>query len=46
MQILTLENKTYYINDLPEELEEDMRFSVFDNSDPANPDTFIFLLYF
>ena len=46
MQILTLENKTYYLNDLPEELEEDMRFSVFDNSDPANPDYFYIPLIF
>lgn len=46
MQILTLENKTYYLNDLPEELEEDLRFSVFDNSDPHNPDYFYIPLIF
>jgi hypothetical protein len=46
MQILTLENKTYYLNDLPEELEDDLRFSVFDNSDPNNPDYFYIPLIF
>lgn len=46
MQILTLENQTYYLNDLPEEVDEDLRFSVLDNSDPQNPDYFYIPLIF
>ena len=46
MQILTLENKTFYLNDLPEEIEDDMRFSVLDNSDASNPDYFYIPLIF
>lgn len=46
MQILTLENKTYYLNDLPEEVDDDLRFSVLDNSDPTNPDFFFIPLIF
>ena len=37
MQILTLENKTFVMNDLPEEVEE-LRFAVLDNSNPKEPD--------
>ena len=37
MRILTLENTKYELDVLPEEVD-DMRFSVMDNSDPANPD--------
>ena len=40
MQILTLENTTYLLNKVPDEVDEDMRFSVLDNSDPKNPDFF------
>jgi hypothetical protein len=46
MQILTLENKTFFLNDLPEEVDDDMRFSVLDNSDPSNPDYFFIPLIF
>ena len=46
MQILTLENKTFYLNDLPEEVDEDLRFSVLDNSDNSNPDYFFIPLIF
>ena len=46
MQILTLENKTFYLNDLPEEIDEDFRYSVFDNSDNQNPDYFFLPLIF
>ena len=46
MQILTLDNKTFYLNDLPEEIDEDMRFAVMDNSDPQNPDYFYLPLVF
>lgn len=37
MRILTLDNTVYELDTLPEEVE-DMRFAIFDNSDPANPD--------
>lgn len=37
MQILTLDNRPYDLDTLPEEVD-DMRFAILDNSDPANPD--------
>ena len=46
MRILTLENKSYDLNNLPEEIEEDFRFSVLDNSDPSDPDFFFIPLIF
>lgn len=46
MQILTLDDKTYYLNELPEELTEDLRFAVLDNSDNTNPDYFFVPLIF
>ena len=46
MRILTLENESYNLNNLPEELEEDLRFSVLDNSDINNPDFFFIPLIF
>ena len=45
-QILTLENKRFDLNELPEELEEDVRFAVLDNSDPKDPDFFFIPLVF
>mgnify|MGYP001166891275 FL=1 len=45
MQILTLENKTFVMNDLPEEVE-DLRFAVLDNSNPKEPDYFFIPLIF
>ena len=38
MQILTLDNKTFSLNNLPEEVDENTRFAVLDNSNPAEPD--------
>jgi hypothetical protein len=46
MRILTLENKAFDLNELPEEVSEDARFSVLDNSDPSNPDFFFMPLIF
>ena len=46
MRILTLDNQSYNLNNLPEELEEDLRFSVLDNSDVDNPDFFLIQLIF
>lgn len=37
MRILTIDNKPYNLDSLPEEVD-DMRFAIFDNSDPSNPD--------
>jgi len=37
MRILTLDNTVFDLDTLPEEID-DMRFAIFDNSDPANPD--------
>jgi hypothetical protein len=37
MRILTLDNKAFELDHLPEEVE-DMRFAIFDNSDPRDPD--------
>ena len=42
MRILTLENKALDLNTLPDELDEDIRFSILDNSDPNEPD-FVYL---
>ncbi|MEY4331373.1 MAG: hypothetical protein RLZZ196_111 [Bacteroidota bacterium] len=46
MQILTLDNKAFDLNNLPDEIEEDIRFAVLDNSDPQNPDFFYIPLIF
>lgn len=46
MRILTLENKCFKLDKLPEELEEDVRFAVLDNSDPKDPDFFWIPLIF
>jgi len=46
MQILTLENKTFYLNELPEEIDNDLRFAVLDNSDNNDPDYFFIPLIF
>jgi hypothetical protein len=46
MQILTLENKIFHLNELPDEIDEDLRFSVLDNSDNSNPDHFFIPLIF
>ena len=46
MQILTLDNKTFSLNNLPEEVDENTRFAVLDNSDAQNPDFFFMPLIF
>ena len=46
MQLLTLDNKSYLLDRVPDQVEEDMRFAVLDNSDANNPDFFfIHLIY-
>lgn len=46
MKILTLNNEAFDLNELPEEVEEDTRFSVLDNSTPSDPDFFFVPLIF
>ena len=46
MRILTLENQCFNLDKLPDEISEDVRFSVLDNSDPKNPDFFFIPLIF
>ena len=46
MQILTLDNKCYKLISLPEQIEDEMHFSVLDNSDPQSPDFFFIPLIF
>ena len=45
MRILTLDNKHYELDHLPEEIE-DMRFAILDNSIPQNPDYYYIPLIF
>jgi hypothetical protein len=45
MRILTLENKSYEMTEIPDEVE-DLRFCVFDNSNPKEPDYFFIPLIF
>ena len=46
MQILTVENNYYSLNNLPKEINEDIRYSVLDNSDPKDPDYFFMPLIY
>ena len=46
MKILTLDNCSFDLNELPEEIDEDTRFSVLDNSDPSDPDFYFMPLVF
>ncbi len=46
MRILTLNNRAFDLNDLPDEVDEDMRFSVLDNSTPNDPDFYFMPLIF
>lgn len=46
MQILTLENIPFDLNNLPDEVDDSMRFAVLDNSDPKEPDFFFQPLIF
>jgi len=46
MQILTLDNIAFDLNNLPDEVDDSMRFSVLDNSDAQNPDFFFMPLIF
>jgi hypothetical protein len=46
MNILTLDNRTFSLNNLPEEVDDSTRFAVLDNSDPKDPDFFFIPLIF
>lgn len=46
MQILTLDNIPFDLNNLPEEVDDSMRFAVLDNSNPQDPDFFFQPLIF
>ena len=45
MRILTLENTSFDMDEIPDEVE-DLRFCVFDNSDPKDPDYYFIPLIF
>jgi len=46
MNILTLENQSFDLNALPDEVDDKMRFAVLDNSNPQDPDFFFVPLIF
>ena len=46
MLLLTLDNESYLLDRVPDQVEEDMRFAVLDNSDPTNPDFFFIPLIY
>ena len=46
MRIITLENKSIELNDMPEQIEDELRFAVLDNSDPKETDFFFVPMIF
>ena len=46
MKILTLDNQAFDLNNLPDEVDDSMRFAVLDNSNPNEPDFFFQPLIF
>jgi hypothetical protein len=46
VKILTLENTIFELNNTPDQIEDDIRFAVLDNSDPKDPDFFFNPLIF
>lgn len=46
MKILTLDNKAFDLNSLPDEVDDSMRFAVLDNANPDEPDFFFQPLIF
>lgn len=46
MRILTLENECFNLDRLPEQVDEDMRFSVLDNSNSDDPDFYFMPMIF
>jgi hypothetical protein len=46
MKLLTIDNTIFELDRIPDELDEDFRFSILDNSSPKDPDFFFIpLLY-
>jgi len=46
MNILTINNTAFSLNNLPDEVDDNMRFSVLDNSSPQEPDFFFMQLIY
>lgn len=46
MNILTLDNISFSLNNLPDEVDDSTRFAVLDNSDPKDPDFYFVPLIF
>jgi hypothetical protein len=46
MRILTLDNRAFILNNIPDQMDDVIRFSVLDNTDPQNPDFFFIPLVF
>ena len=46
MKILTIDNKTYILEKIPEYVDDTLRFAVLDNSNPQDPDYFFVPLIF
>jgi hypothetical protein len=46
MNILTLNNTAFSLNNLPDEVDDSMRFSVLDNSSPQDPDFYFMQLIY
>ena len=46
MQILTVDNECFVLNKIPDQVDEDLRFSVLDNSDPNEPDFYFMPLIY
>lgn len=46
MRIITLDNQSFNLNALPDEVDDTMRFGVLDNSNPTDPDFFFVPLIF
>ena len=46
MKILTLDNKTYTLEKIPDYVDDNLRFAVLDNSNPQDPDYFFVPLIF
>jgi len=46
MKILTLDNKPFSLNNLPDEVDDNTRFAVLDNADPREPDFYFMPLVF
>ena len=46
MRILTLENRTYPLEKIPEYVDDKLRFAILDNSNPQDPDYYFIPLIF